>query len=173
MVQDEAYLLVACRYVVRNPVRAGLVASPAEWPWSSYRATAALALAPPFLDPAAVWQQFDPEPGRAVARYRRFVENVTADAEPFPDSAVVGDETFVQRFDAPRARASAEVPRRVREERPALDRIFAGATTQAAREACAAEAFRSGHSMATVARFLQVHPSTVSKMVGRWRGGRA
>jgi len=37
-VMDEPYLLAAARYVELNPVRAGLVADAAEWPWSSARA---------------------------------------------------------------------------------------------------------------------------------------
>src|SRR5438477_545846 len=39
-VESEAHLFELCRYVVPNPVRAGLCRSPADWPWSSYRATA-------------------------------------------------------------------------------------------------------------------------------------
>jgi REP element-mobilizing transposase RayT len=35
---DEAHLLATYRYVIRNPVSAGLCAHPADWPWSSYRA---------------------------------------------------------------------------------------------------------------------------------------
>jgi putative transposase len=35
---DEIHLLFAARYVLLNPVRAGLVGSPAEWPYSSARA---------------------------------------------------------------------------------------------------------------------------------------
>jgi len=34
-VMDEPYLLAAARYVELNPVRAGLAADAAEWPWSS------------------------------------------------------------------------------------------------------------------------------------------
>jgi REP element-mobilizing transposase RayT len=49
-IENEPYLLTACRYVVRNPVRAGLCRDPADWPWSSYRATAGLDPVPPFLD---------------------------------------------------------------------------------------------------------------------------
>ena len=37
-VMDEPYLLAAARYVELNPVRAGLVADAADWPWSSARA---------------------------------------------------------------------------------------------------------------------------------------
>jgi REP element-mobilizing transposase RayT len=39
LVEKEAYLLELVRYVVLNPVRAGMVRTPGEWPWSSYRAT--------------------------------------------------------------------------------------------------------------------------------------
>jgi putative transposase len=40
IVQGEAYLLSCARYIELNPVRAGMVAHPAEYPWSSYRANA-------------------------------------------------------------------------------------------------------------------------------------
>lgn len=39
LVERDSHLLEACRYVVLNPVRAGLVREPADWAWSSYRAT--------------------------------------------------------------------------------------------------------------------------------------
>ena len=41
IVQDEAYLLGCSRYIELNPVRAGMVAHPSEYRWSSYRANAA------------------------------------------------------------------------------------------------------------------------------------
>lgn len=37
-IQAEAYLLACQRYMELNPVRAGMVAHPAEYRWSSYRA---------------------------------------------------------------------------------------------------------------------------------------
>lgn len=36
LIAEDSHLLEAARYVVLNPVRAGLVATPEEWPWSSY-----------------------------------------------------------------------------------------------------------------------------------------
>ncbi len=39
LVDKDSYLLELTRYVVLNPVRAGLVQDASEWPWSSYRAT--------------------------------------------------------------------------------------------------------------------------------------
>ena len=37
VIRDEAHLLAACRYVLDNPVRAGLCATAADWPWSASR----------------------------------------------------------------------------------------------------------------------------------------
>lgn len=46
IVQKESYLVELARYVVLNPVRARMVHTPDQWPWSSYRATAGLCEAP-------------------------------------------------------------------------------------------------------------------------------
>ncbi len=40
LVEKESYLLELARYIVLNPVRARMVRSAKDWPWSSYRATA-------------------------------------------------------------------------------------------------------------------------------------
>lgn len=50
LVDTEAYLMALCRYVELNPVRAGMVDSPADWPWSSYCAHVGLNKAPAWLD---------------------------------------------------------------------------------------------------------------------------
>lgn len=44
LVESEPYLLACCRYIELNPVRAGLVRDPRDYPWSSYRANAEGAL---------------------------------------------------------------------------------------------------------------------------------
>lgn len=38
LTQNEAYVLACYRYIERNPVRAGMVDHPGEYPWSSYGA---------------------------------------------------------------------------------------------------------------------------------------
>ena len=40
LIDSEAYLLTCMRYIELNPVRAGMVAHPSEYPWSSYRCNA-------------------------------------------------------------------------------------------------------------------------------------
>src|SRR5882724_3151778 len=75
VVDKDAYLRAVCRYIVLNPVRAGLVAHPRQWAWSSYRATAGEAPLPAFLTVDWVLSLRD-TPVRAAAedRYRRFID---------------------------------------------------------------------------------------------------
>jgi len=40
LIQKDSHLLEVCRYVVLNPLRAGITEGPEQWKWSSYRATA-------------------------------------------------------------------------------------------------------------------------------------
>jgi hypothetical protein len=47
--QRSALLLELVRYIVLNPVRAGMVGEPGDWPWSSYRPTVRAVAKPPWL----------------------------------------------------------------------------------------------------------------------------
>ena len=40
IVHDATYLLTCMRYIELNPVRAGIVANPADYTWSSFRSNA-------------------------------------------------------------------------------------------------------------------------------------
>ncbi len=40
LIDSERYLLTCMRYIEMNPVRAGMVEHPSDYPWSSYRANA-------------------------------------------------------------------------------------------------------------------------------------
>ena len=46
LVERDAYLLELSRYVVLNPVRAGMVGAASQWEWSSYGAMAGLVARP-------------------------------------------------------------------------------------------------------------------------------
>jgi hypothetical protein len=54
----RTYLLELVRYLHLNPVRAGLVQHPADWPWSSHRACLGLKKGPDWLYRADVLSQF-------------------------------------------------------------------------------------------------------------------
>jgi putative transposase len=71
--KTEPQLLWTLRYTVRNPVEVSMCADPAEWPWSSYRASAGEIKPPAFLAVGRLLSYFGDMPERAVARYREFV----------------------------------------------------------------------------------------------------
>ena len=73
LVQSEEQLLTCYRYIALNPVRAGLCADPADWSWSSYRATIGLAPVPDFLHVDRVLANFSDDRERAQQLLREFV----------------------------------------------------------------------------------------------------
>ena len=73
LVEKDAHLLELIRYVVLNPVRAGMVSRPEEWDWSNYLATAGVTPAPKWLQVNWTLAQFGGGP-LAGDRYRQFVE---------------------------------------------------------------------------------------------------
>src|SRR6266498_4301393 len=70
LVDGDAYLLEVCRYVVLNPIRAGICAEPGAYRWSSYRATNGEAKAELPLALQSLLALFAPRPALARARYR-------------------------------------------------------------------------------------------------------
>jgi putative transposase len=73
LIEREPHLLEACRYVVLNPVRAGLCETADDWRWSSFRATAGLAGVPPFLVVDWLHGQFGRDAVAARDQYVAFV----------------------------------------------------------------------------------------------------
>lgn len=68
----EEHLFATSRYVVLNPVRAGICSHPGDWPWSSYAATAGLVPCPDFLTTEFIHGIFS-GPTPATRRYEQFV----------------------------------------------------------------------------------------------------
>jgi len=49
LVEKDTHLLELSRYVVLNPVQAGMTDTAGDWPWSSYRAVMGKSAAPDWL----------------------------------------------------------------------------------------------------------------------------
>ena len=71
--ERDAHLLEVARYVVLNPIRAGVCADPGAWPWSSYGPTSGRQEVPAFLTVDWLLAQLAPDRHVAEARYRAFV----------------------------------------------------------------------------------------------------
>ena len=74
-IKSDSQLLGTIRYVVLNPVRAGLCSAPELWRWSSHRACAGLEEAPKFLAVDYVHAFFGKRRAEACLAYRRFVSD--------------------------------------------------------------------------------------------------
>jgi putative transposase len=73
LIATDEHLLECCRYVVLNPVRAGICRLPADWRWSSYAATVGRAFGPSFLAGDELLQLFSHRPDVARDAYRQFI----------------------------------------------------------------------------------------------------
>ena len=81
LVEKESHLLELCRYVVLNPVRAGMVDDASCWGWSSYHDTIGSRMDSSWLSVDRVLELFSTKREEAIHRYRQFVaEGVTAGA---------------------------------------------------------------------------------------------
>jgi REP element-mobilizing transposase RayT len=164
LIDDGRYLLAACRYVVLNPVRAGICDRPEESPWSSYRATAGLAPTPRLLTVEAVLAELGGVTYPAAqAAYREFVAAGIGDAlsERVRGERLGSDGFLRDRFGL--EPPLEEIPReQVEPERRPLAEIFEEEPF------AIAAAYRShGYSLREIASYLGCHYSTVSRRLAR------
>jgi len=173
LVEQESYLLELARYVVLNPVRAKMVRSTRDWPWSSYRATSGHTEAPQFLEVDWTLSQFGSSRDRAIQAYKDFVrqgrgidvwENLRA-------GSLLGGAGFVERMRLRLLQTPLDqnVLRRERDAaRPSLGEIFKGASGKSERDARIHDAVRVFHyRLREVADYLGLHFSTVSVIAKR------
>ena len=73
-VDTERYLLTCYRYIELNPVRAGLVTDPADYPWSSHRANA-LDQIDALVTPHERYRALGPNPASRLSAYRALFES--------------------------------------------------------------------------------------------------
>ena len=99
LVQKDAYLLELSRYIVLNPVRARMVRTAKDWPWSNYRATAGMTAAPTWLETDWILSAFAKRKKKAQTAYRRFVSDGRNQPSPWEDiknQIYLGSEAFVE-----------------------------------------------------------------------------
>ena len=173
LVERESYLLELARYIVLNPVRAGLTNAPDLWRWSSYRATTGEQEAPPWLSVNWILGQFGQ--GEELARdcYRKFVAAGLDHASPWRylrGQVLLGTEPFVRAL-APRLAAvqdMTEMPQSQRRaHRPELASLLPGeeAHCKAQRDAAIRDAhLRHAYTLAEIARHVGLHYTTVSRI---------
>ncbi len=126
LVDRNSHLLALCRYVERNPVAAGLVHKPQDWPWASCRAHVGLQPTPPWLDSDGLHGYLVGKPlvnandrKQATRLYAEMVgAHKDGDASFWHESLrgqiYLGDEGFVQRMQSmaePRRLGALAIPK--------------------------------------------------------------
>jgi len=171
LVDRQSYLLELCRHVVLNPVRAGTAASPVDYPWSSYLATAGKAGAPQWLQTDWALGQFGDDRPVAERRYAAFVKaGVQAESpwEHLSGQVLLGDEAFREKMTTKlhKTRSLKEVPRSQRyANRPTLAKLIGqevlplSERNNRIRQAHV----EHGYTLSEIGRALGLHYSTISK----------
>lgn len=184
LVDREAYLLEVCRYVELNPVRAAMVAAPADWPWSSYRVNTGQAATLAWLGSEALWEYLL---GRELATVRDardaqrlYAELVAAGRgvalwdEGLNRQIYLGDDQFVGRMlDAalPSAKRSVTVPK---PQRSSTKRLADWLAECSSREEALHRAYtESGLTMTAMAAELGLTVARVSQLIARAERGKA
>lgn len=170
VIDDTCYLRNAIAYVLRNPVEAGITRTPEQWPWSSYNAIMGKA-APRFLTLNWLPRIFEAptlEGSRQLlaahvaneqTQYSDLVRTVAEGPHEFKKRvrSVIG--TTLYRAALPRAYRSLG--------RPSLPELFADARRDQRRSTIIRAHIVHGYLLAEIARFLELHPTTISRIVNQ------
>lgn len=182
LVQIDAYFLVLLRYIHLNPVKALMVADPADFPWSSHRAYLGKESIP-WLTTALGLSLLATDVKRARSAYARFIEQAgdiedpDTDAHP-EDSRVLGTDEFIRQIPAPRFRPRSNCSLDEVAERICIDH---GVSVDVLRSpsrsryltpiriAFAQEAIEQRIATQTaVARYLHRDPSAITKLLASY-----
>jgi putative transposase len=157
LVERDSHLLAVARYIVLNPVRAGLCTHPQHWPWSSYRAIAGTAPVPAFLHVETILSQFATRRRLAQHAYRSYIERGIDEALNVRGQRV-GTNSFL-RDTFGRDPPIREIPReQIEPLPPELKEIFATSPNPVA------TAYRRhGYTLQQIGQHLGRHYSTISR----------
>lgn len=175
LVQRQTYLMELSRYVVLNPVRAGMVTTPETWPWSSYRMTCSEAQAPEWLETDWLLSQFANDRKDAVHAFRAFVAAGRGLQSPLLDlrnQLFLGDDKFLKQIEeAEQGMTLTEIPRSQKKILMLELREYEGNLSDR-REAMARAYIDGVFTMVEVATHFGVHYKTVSRAVRNFEAAR-
>jgi REP element-mobilizing transposase RayT len=175
VIRRDRDLAAVCRYVVLNPVRAGLASHPGEWRWSSYRASAGIESSPGFLTLSGIQSVLASDPtGSPFVTYRLFISS--SDPHQRVDIAHVirsdhgdlGDESFpIGERSWAAQRADPACPRReTRSPVPSLSELLDSAPAKEDRNAQIRRANAEfGYRVIDIAGHLGLHPVSVVRIL--------
>jgi putative transposase len=102
IIEADSYLLALSRYIHLNPVRAGIVKNPEDYPWSSYLAYIGKEAAQPWLRRDLVLVQGSKEKKAAYKAYKEFTfkglrEGIANPLEDAYKGFILGKKEFIEK----------------------------------------------------------------------------
>lgn len=173
LVQKDAYLLELTRYIVLNPVRAGMADNADAWHWSSHHCMLDASATPSWLNTHWLLGQFGPSLGDAVSAYRQFVADGVDLHSPLKRTRhqlLLGDDDFVARHRGKEARAGLVAVNKAQRRIAALTLPEYASGAAGRDEAMAQAYFSTAFTMAEIATHFGVSDKTVSRAVKRFEG---
>lgn len=174
LVQENNYFRTAVAYILRNPVRAGLCATAADWRWSSYSASAGTSSPPPFLACKELWTLLGNHTRDAGQACVSALVGASSgeDSDDWPqkgESWLAGSGAFADRIRV--SGAIVDHPEATQRDRfagrPVMGDLFDGVKSRQDRDVRIRAARLQWHySLSAIGRHLGMHYSTVSKIVG-------
>ena len=171
IVQGDAYLLELARYIVLNPVRARMVRTARQWPWSSYRATIGEGEAEGGLNVDWLLGGFANRKSVAIERYKLFVaegKNQPSPWDALVNQVFLGSEEFVAevRKHIPKDKDLSEISSS--QKRPLAKALSFYRATYSVRDEAICAAFNSGgYSMKEIGIHFGLHYSRISRIVNK------
>jgi REP element-mobilizing transposase RayT len=169
LVDSDSYLLELSRYVVLNPLRAGMVRKVADWPWSSYRVSVGLEPAASWLEVDGLLAQFGKRRSLAQQRYEQFVAEGVKAESPWSNlkgQVFLGDDDFVKRMQAHAkpGKEDIQIPKAHRRPPPpSLKEIKRNSTDR--NSAIVAAYATGGYSYQQLADYFGTHFTTIGRIV--------
>ena len=172
LIDKDSYLLEVGRYVLLNPVRANMVKSAGQYPWSSYRAMINKVNAPNWLAKDWILSQFGKREATAQKHFIKFMREAKNQSplwEQLRQQLYLGDEQFVHRQQKQHKTEKdlSEIPKKQR--RQVVKPLGFYAAKYKHRNDGIYTAYTSGgYSQKEIADYFNLHYSTVSKLVKQY-----
>ena len=170
LVEKESYLLELSRYVVLNPVRAGMVDQVEDWPWCSYHLMLGKLEPYPWLEINWILGQFSDDRLKAVDRYINFVrEGVGLPPiwEGLKQQIYMGSDNFVESMlnvVAQDKKSLEDVPFMQRRMRPKTLEEYCD-QSKSRNDAIRAAFSSGGYTMKQIGGFFGLHYTSISRIV--------
>jgi len=172
VIENDIHLFTAAWYVFSNPVKACFVARPEDWRWSTYAATVGLAPVPEYLSISWIETLF---PADSLQGSQAMLRQCMSDSQPIQAFLQAVDPTMPDSIRSYIAERLHDVPQPCtygRLLRPPIEHLFPISQTIEERATAILLAHDThGYKLSEIARTLEVHPSTVSRLRRRALAG--